>query len=67
MLERTATGPEFTISCPFQIQIARPPDPKLAEIRGNQIVYLKTLEGEERVTFPIQGFGKEAEGLRRSG
>ena len=22
-------------------------------------MYLKTLEGEERVTFPIQGFGKE--------
>ena len=59
VLDRAATGPEFTITCPFQIQTTRPPDPKLAEIRANQILYLKTLEGEERVTFPIQGFGKE--------
>ena len=59
VLDGASTGPEFTISFPFQIQTTRPPDPKLAEIRANQIVYLKTLEGEERVTFPIQGFGKE--------
>jgi hypothetical protein len=59
VLDRAATGPEFTITCPFPIQTTRPPDPKLAEVRANQILYLKTLEGEERVTFPIQGFGKE--------
>jgi hypothetical protein len=59
VLDRAATGPEFTITCPFAIQTTRPPDRKLAEIRANQILYLKTLEGEERVTFPIQGFGKE--------
>ena len=60
VLDRATTGPEFTISFPFRIQATRPPDPKLAEIRANQIVYLKTLEGEERVTFGIQGFGKDA-------
>jgi hypothetical protein len=59
VLDRAATGPGFTITLPFQIQTTRPPDPKAAEIRGNQIVYLKTLEGEDRVTFGIQGFGKE--------
>jgi hypothetical protein len=59
VLDAAPTGADFTISVPFQIQTARPPDPKVAEIRGNQIVYLKTLEGEDRVTFPIQGFGKE--------
>jgi len=59
VLDRATTGPEFTITCPFPIQTPRPPDPKLAEIRANQILYLKTLEGEERVTFPIQGLGKE--------
>jgi hypothetical protein len=31
----------------------------MAEIRGNQIVYVKALEGQERVTFGIQGFGPE--------
>jgi hypothetical protein len=60
VLDGATTGPEFTISFPFQIQATRPPDPKLAEIRANQIVYLKTLEGEERVTFGLQGFGKDA-------
>ena len=60
VLDRAATGPEFTLSFPFQVQVTRSPDPKLAEIRQNRIVYLKTLEGEERVTFGIQGFGKDA-------
>ena len=60
VLDRAATGPEFTLTFPFQVQVTRPPDPKLAEIRQNRIVYLKTLEGEERVTFGIQGFGKDA-------
>ena len=60
VLDRATTGPDFTISVPFQIQSARPPDPKFAEIRGNQIAYVKTLEGEDRVSFGIQGFGKEA-------
>jgi hypothetical protein len=32
----------------------------MAEIRGNQIVYLKTLENQERVFFPIEGFGGDS-------
>jgi hypothetical protein len=60
VLDRAVTGPEFAITFPFAVEPTRAPDPKLAEIRGNQIVYLKILEGEERVTFGIQGFGKEA-------
>jgi hypothetical protein len=32
----------------------------MAEIRGNQIVYLKTLEGRDVVTAPLQGFGDSA-------
>jgi len=58
-LDRATTGADFVISFPFQVQSPKPPEPKLAEIRGNQIVYLKTLEGEERVSCNIQGFGKE--------
>jgi hypothetical protein len=60
VLDRAGTGPDFTISFPFQIQPARPHDPALAEVRGNRIVYVKTLEGEGRVSLGIQGFGKEA-------
>ena len=60
VLNRATTGPDFVISFPFQVQSSKPPDPKLAAIKEHQIVYLKTLEGEERVAFGIQGFGKEA-------
>jgi len=59
VLDGATTGPEFTITVPFQIQPSQPPDPKDAEIRGNQIVYRKALAGEDRVAFGIQGFGKE--------
>jgi hypothetical protein len=60
VLDGAATGPDFTITFPFQIQSPRPPDPKFAEIRGNQIAYSKVLESQDRVSFGIQGFGKEA-------
>jgi hypothetical protein len=44
------------ITVPFQIQTRRPPTKELAEIRGNQIVYLKTLENRDIVTTPLGGF-----------
>ena len=59
VLDRATTGPEFTISFPFRIQATRPPDPKLAEIRANQIVYLEDAGGRGTVTFGIEGFGKD--------
>jgi hypothetical protein len=59
-LDRVPTGPDLAITLPFQIQTTKPPDPAFAEIRGNQIVYTRTLAGEDRVFFPIQGFGKSA-------
>jgi hypothetical protein len=42
---------------PFQIRTQRPPDPALAEVRGKQIVYRKTLEGKDRVMTAMDGFG----------
>jgi hypothetical protein len=60
VLDRTPTGPDFRIAVPFAIRTARPPNPAVAEIRGNEIVYLKALQGEDRVSLGIQGFGTEA-------
>jgi hypothetical protein len=60
VLDRAAPGPGVEISFPFDIKTPRPPDGTMAEIRGNKIVYTKRLEGEDRVTFPIQGFGADA-------
>jgi hypothetical protein len=60
VLDQSPTGPGFVITVPFQITSARGPDPQFAEIRGNQIVYVKTLENQDRVSFPVQGFGSDA-------
>jgi hypothetical protein len=57
VLDGQPTGADFKITLPFAIATTRPPDAAFAEIRGRQIVYLKTLQGQDRVTFPIQGFG----------
>lgn len=56
-LDGAPTGPDFAIVLPFRIETTRPPASGMAAIRGNEIAYLKTLEGQERVSFPIQGFG----------
>ena len=49
-------APPLVITVPFRIQTQRPPNQQLAEIRGNQIIYLKTLEGKDVVTAPLGGF-----------
>jgi len=56
VLDGQPPGPGFVITVPFQIQTGRPPNKDLAEIRGNQIIYLKTLEKQEVVTAPLRGF-----------
>jgi len=56
VLDKQPPGPDFAITVPFQIQTARPPNKDLAEIRGNQIVYLKVLENKDLVQAPVRGF-----------
>ena len=54
------SGPDYTIIMPFQVRTDRPPDKELAQIRGNRIMFVKQLENQERVFFPIEGFGNTA-------
>jgi hypothetical protein len=56
VLDGQPPGPGVAITVPFQIESPRPPDKSLAEIRGNQIVYLKTLNGRDTVATPLLGF-----------
>jgi hypothetical protein len=56
VLDGQPPGPGLVITVPFQIQTRQPPNKELAKIRGNQIVYLKTLENQEVVTTSLQGF-----------
>jgi hypothetical protein len=55
-------GPQAatTIMLPFAVSTSRKPNPDLAVIEGNKVVYKKTLAGEEVVSFPITGFGDTA-------
>jgi hypothetical protein len=56
VLDKQSPGPDFTFRVPFQIQVSQPPDKELAEARGNQVIYIRPLAGEEEVVVPIQGF-----------
>ncbi len=56
VLDGQAPGPGLVVTVPFQIKTQRPPNEALAEIRGNQIVYLKRLEDQEVVSTPLNGF-----------
>ena len=60
VLDKTAPGPDLVITMPFEVKSPRPPAADMAEISGKQIRYKKTLEQQERVFFPIQGFGADA-------
>jgi hypothetical protein len=57
VLDGQPPGPGLVITVPFQIQTGHVPNQELAEIRGNRIVYLKTLENQDVVTTPLRGFG----------
>jgi hypothetical protein len=45
---------------PFALSTGRKPNPELAAIEGNKVVYKKTLVGEDVVFFQITGFGDTA-------
>jgi hypothetical protein len=51
-------GPQAgtTLTLPFEVTTGRKPNPELAVVEGNKIVYKKTLAGEDVVSFPITGF-----------
>lgn len=60
VLDGQTTGPNFTFKVPFEIKPFRPPDSSLAEVRGNQVVLMKTLTGSDEVPMPFRGFSDDA-------
>ena len=60
VLDKQPPGPGFVITVPFSIETNRPPHKDLAEVRGNQIVYLATLKDRDVVSMPIEGFSSSA-------
>ena len=59
ILDRQTIGPDFIVTVPFQIHSPQPPHPGVAEIRGNQFVYLKTLADRDVVYVPLLGFSDD--------
>lgn len=57
-IDRQAPGPDVAIRFPFQLVPVLAPEKDLAEFRGNQVVYLRTLTGEDRVYGIMRGFGE---------
>lgn len=61
MLDKQTTGPGFTISFPFKIMFKGEKN-DLAEIRENQIVFIKELAKKEHVYYgALEGYGNGAE------
>jgi hypothetical protein len=58
VLDKQTPGPDFTFRVPFQIKANRPPDKERAEIRGNEIVYVRPVANGEEVFVPLAGFGE---------
>lgn len=56
VLDHQPAGTDFSLTLPFQIHSSQPPSKDLAEIRGNQFVFLKTLANREVVYAPLLGF-----------
>jgi hypothetical protein len=59
VIDKQPPGPDYTFRVPFQIQAARPPKKELAEVRGNQVVFMKQLSGEDEAVVFLQGFSAD--------
>lgn len=60
VLDHQPPGPDFSLTVPYPIHSPEPPHRDLAEIRGNQVVYLKALTGKDVVSTPMLGFNDSA-------
>jgi hypothetical protein len=56
VLDKQPPGPDLDIMLPYQIRGGRPRTSGLVEARGNRIVYLKIIEGQEVAALDAPGF-----------
>jgi len=55
-IDKQGPGPDYTFRVPFQMQVSQPPKKEMAEVRGNQVVYMRPLAGEDEVVVDMKGF-----------
>src|SRR5690348_1492475 len=58
VLDGEAPGPQYTIAVPYDIHPTREPPADSVQINGKEATYMKTLSGQDRVAFGLQGFGE---------
>lgn len=57
-LDHLPPGPGLKISFPFQLQAVRPINNDFVKLEGNKLVYVKQLQGKDRATASLGGFGQ---------
>lgn len=60
MLDGEPTGPDATVTFPFELKQGRPIPADLAEVKGGTISYKKELQPRQTVTTEFTGFGSSA-------
>ncbi len=56
VIDKQPPGPDYNIIVPFRIRIGRSLHKELADVQGNQIVFMKTLSDENEAVVFVQGF-----------
>ena len=59
-LDHLPPGPGLEIGFPFQLQAVRPINNDFIKIEGKKLVYVKQLEGKDRATASLGGFGQSS-------
>jgi hypothetical protein len=60
VLDKQPPGPDFKVKLPFVIQPTRPPNKDLIDVRGNEMVYAKSLVGQDQAVVQFKGFSDNA-------
>jgi hypothetical protein len=60
MLDGEPTGPDASVTFPFELQAEKPFQDGLAEVRGKRVAYLKELQKGQTASTEFQGYGKTA-------
>lgn len=64
VLDNLPPGPGLTIKFPFPLKADAHLNPELAEVRGNELIYRKILDGHETAAAQLSGFGNTAADYR---
>jgi hypothetical protein len=58
-IDKQGPGPDYTFRVPFRMQVDQPPKKEMAEVRGNEVVYIRPLAGEDEVVVDMKGFSDD--------